>query len=95
MDGTPEGTTEFNQAKKFPLLTPPLTVSFTSPMLEMSPNHFMSVYAYWENESLKRYYEAPNNPCEQGTEVGDCPWLGLRAVFWHLENAPPEPAEGG
>ncbi len=95
VDGTSEGTREFNQAKRFPLLTPPLTVSFTSPMLELSPNHYLSVYAYWENESLKRYYEAPKSPCPQGTEVGDCPWLGLRAVFWHLENAPEEPPEAG
>ena len=88
VDGTPSGTRLLNQSKMFVLLSPPPTVSFTAPMLELSPNHFLTVYAYWEEESLKRYYEDPKSPCVQGNQPGDCPWLGIRALFWHLENAP-------
>ena len=88
VDGTRNGTQALNQSKKFALLSPPPTVSFTAPMLELSPNHFMTVYAYWEEESLKRYYEDPKSPCVQGDQPGDCPWLGIRALFWHLENTP-------
>ena len=62
--------------------------SFTAPMLELSPNHFLAVYTFWEEESLKRYYEDPKSPCAQGDQPGDCPWLGIRALFWHLENVP-------
>ena len=87
VDGTETGTPLLNQATKFVFLTAPPTVSFTAPMIELSPNHFLTVYAYWDDESLKRYYEAPKNPCTQGNQPGDCPWLGIRALFWHLENA--------
>ena len=88
VDGTRSGTRLLNRSKGFELLSPPPTVSFTAPMLELSPNHFLTVYAYWEEESLKRYYEDPKSPCVQGDQPGDCPWLGIRALFWHLENAP-------
>ena len=87
-DGTRTETPLLNQATKSVLLSPPASVSFTAPMIELSPNHFLTVYAYWEEESLKRYYENPKSPCTQGNEPGDCPWLGIRALFWHLENAP-------
>ena len=87
VDGTETGTPLLNQATKFVFLTAPPTVSFTAPMIELSPNHFLTVHAYWEEESLKRYYEASKNPCSQGDQPGDCPWLGIRALFWHLENA--------
>ncbi len=73
---------------RFVFQTGPPTVSFTARMLELSPNHFLTVYAYWEDESPKRYYKAPKTPCPQGDQPGDCPWLGIRALFWHLENAP-------
>ncbi len=88
VDGTKAGTPLLNQSTKFVFQTAPPTVSFTAPMIELSPNHFLTVYAYWEDESLKRYYQAPKNPCLQGDEPGDCPWLGIRALFWHLENLP-------
>ena len=95
VDGTKAGTLLLNQSTKFVFQTAPPTVSFTAPMIELSPNHFLTVYAYWEDESLKRYYQAPKNPCPQGDQPGDCPWLGIRALFWHLENLPERSASAG
>ena len=88
VDGSATGTPLLDQATPFVLLRPPPTISFTAPMIELSPNHFLTVYAHWEEESLKRYYEDPKSPCTQGNQPGNCPWLGIKALFWHLENGP-------
>ena len=80
VDGTVSGTTRLNQATKFVLLKPPPTISFTSPMVQLSPNSFLVVYAYWNEEALQKYR----------ANGKDKPWVGFRGLFFRLENAPSE-----
>ena len=78
VDGSPSGTARLNQATPFVLLAPPPEVSFTAPMVELAPNSFLMVHAHWHEQALEQY---------EAGEI-EAPWLGIRGLFFHLENEP-------
>jgi len=51
VDGTKTGTPLFNKSKEFELAPNPPGHSFTTPTVEISPNHFLTAYAYRDAKS--------------------------------------------
>ena len=50
-DGTKAGTPFMNESERFELLPKEPGHSFTAPTIDLSPNHFMTAYACWHEES--------------------------------------------
>ena len=53
IDGTPEGTGNFNEAKDFVLVPSPPGFSFMTPTVELTRDHFLTTYYHGEDRSVK------------------------------------------